>query len=82
MIPLQLYNITGESLQTKQWSLLGPEMLSPWRAMSWGMRQLRGFVVGSDAMNASPRVGGEELVLVENLKVGFPSLGCGHADDG
>lgn len=39
--------------------------------MSWGVRQLRGFVIGSD--ESAPKLQVQELVLVENLQV---SLGC------
>jgi hypothetical protein len=37
--------------------------------MTWGMKQLRGFVVGSDTPETSARLQVQELVLVENLKV-------------
>lgn len=33
------------------------------------MKQLRGFVVGSDGLDSAPRLQVQELVLVENLKV-------------
>lgn len=33
------------------------------------MKQLRGFVVGSESLDAAPRLQVQELVLVENLKV-------------
>jgi charged multivesicular body protein 7 len=36
--------------------------------MSWGVRQLKGFVVGSDGESA-PKLQVQELVLVENLQV-------------
>lgn len=36
--------------------------------MTWGMKQLRGFVVGSDTPETSARLQVQELVLVENLK--------------
>ena len=67
MVPLQLYKTGTVSLRKSQWSLIDPGVLSPWRVMSWGMQQLRGFVVGSDSL-ASPRLQVQELVLVENLK--------------
>lgn len=69
MVPLQLYKTNAISLQKSQWSLIDPGVFSPWRVMSWGVRQLRGFVVGSDALEAAPRLQVQELVLVENLKV-------------
>jgi charged multivesicular body protein 7 len=36
--------------------------------MSWGARQLKGMVVGSD--DSAPKIRIQELVLVENLQVG------------
>jgi len=36
--------------------------------MSWGARQLKSMVVGSD--ESAPRIQVQELVLVENLQVG------------
>ena len=71
MVPLQLYKTSGASLQKKQWQLVDPGMLSPWNVMSWGIKQLRGIVVGSDSLESSPRLQVQELVLVENLKVRF-----------
>ncbi|KAJ9291272.1 hypothetical protein DTO021C3_1072 [Paecilomyces variotii] len=68
MVPLQLYKTSGASLQKKQWQLIDPGMLSPWNVMSWGIKQLRGIVVGSDSLESSPRLQAQELVLVENLK--------------
>lgn len=38
--------------------------------MSWGMKQLRGIVVGSDSLDSAAPLRGQELVLVENLQVG------------
>lgn len=69
MIPLQLYKTSAVSLRKSQWSLIDPGALSPWRVMSWGMKQLRGFVVGSESSDAAPKLQVQELVLVENLKV-------------
>lgn len=71
MVPLQLFKTSAVSLRKSQWSLIDPGVLSPWRVMSWGIRQLRGFVVGSDSLDASPRLQVQELVLVENLKVAW-----------
>lgn len=68
MVPLQLYKTNATSLQKSQWRLIDPGALSPWRIMSWGMRQLRGFVVGSSVLEAAPSLPVQELVLVENLK--------------
>ncbi|KAL2011291.1 hypothetical protein VTN00DRAFT_4009 [Thermoascus crustaceus] len=68
MVPLQLYRSSGASLQARQWRLIDPGALSPWNVMSWGLKQLKGIVVGSDNMEASPRLQVQELVLVENLK--------------
>lgn len=69
MVPLQLYKANAISLQKSQWSLINPGALSPWRVMSWGMKQLRGFVVGSDGLDSAPKLQVQELVLVDNLKV-------------
>lgn len=69
MVPLQLYKSSAASLQARQWRLIDPGALSPWNVMSWGLKQLKGIVVGSDSMEASPRLQVQELVLVENLKV-------------
>ncbi|KAF3384884.1 hypothetical protein F1880_002941 [Penicillium rolfsii] len=67
MIPLPMYKASGASLQKAQWRLLDPGALSPWNVMSWGVRQLKGFVVGSDGESA-PKLQVQELVLVENLQ--------------
>lgn len=69
MVPLQLYKSSGASLQKKQWRLVDPAALSPWNVMSWGVRQLKGIVIGSDNFESSPQLQVQELVLVENLKV-------------
>jgi hypothetical protein len=37
--------------------------------MTWGMKRLRGFVIGSDTPETSARLQVQELVLIENLKV-------------
>jgi charged multivesicular body protein 7 len=68
MIPLPLYKTSGASLQKAQWRLIDPGALSPWNVMSWGVRQLKGFVVGSDGESA-PKLQVQQLVLVENLQV-------------
>ncbi|CEJ58201.1 hypothetical protein PMG11_06867 [Penicillium brasilianum] len=67
MIPLSVYKTSGASLQKAQWRLIDPGALSPWNVMSWGVRQLKGFVVGSDGESA-PKLQVQELVLVENLQ--------------
>jgi charged multivesicular body protein 7 len=54
--------------------IINPGALSPWNVMTWGMKQLRGFVVGSDTPETSARLQVQELVLVENLKVWLSSL--------
>jgi len=48
---------------------MDPGVLSPWNAMSWGMKQLRGIVAGSDSSDTAAPLRGQELVLVENLQV-------------
>ncbi|KAJ5497337.1 Snf7 [Penicillium fimorum] len=68
MIPLPVYKTTAGLLQKKsQWRLIDPGVLSPWNVMSWGARQLKGFVVGSESGSA-PKLQVQELVLVENLQ--------------
>lgn len=69
MIPLQLYRSGAVTLQKRQWRVIDPAALSPWSVMSWGMKQLRGFVVGSGTLDSLPQLQVQELVLVENLQV-------------
>ncbi|KAJ5611087.1 hypothetical protein N7510_007806 [Penicillium lagena] len=66
MVALPVYRNMAGSLQKRQWRVIDPGALSPWNVMSWGMRQLKGFVVGSD--ESAPRLQVQELVLVENLR--------------
>ncbi|KAH3505083.1 hypothetical protein KXW24_007630 [Aspergillus fumigatus] len=68
MVPLQVFKANALSLQQRQWRIINPGALSPWNVMTWGMKQLRGFVVGSDTPETSARLQVQELVLVENLK--------------
>lgn len=70
MVPLQVYRSSGASLRKSQWGWVEPGALSPWNVMSWGMKQLRGIVVGSDSLDSAAPLRGQELVLVENLQVG------------
>lgn len=72
MVPLQLYVSTPGSLRKSQWGFIDPSILSPWNVMSWGMKQIRGFVVGSDSLESAPRLRPLDLVLVENLQVRGP----------
>lgn len=67
MVALPVYRTIAGSLQKSQWRIIDPGALSPWNVMSWGMRQLKGIVVGSD--ESAPRLQVQELVLVENLRV-------------
>ncbi|PLN79127.1 SNF7 family protein [Aspergillus taichungensis] len=67
MVPLQAYKSSGAVLEKPRWNLVDPAALSPWNVMSWGLRQLKGAVLGSD-MEATPGLQSQELVLVENLK--------------
>jgi len=71
MVPLPLYRSSGASLKARGgWRIIDPGVLSPWNVMSWGLRQLKGIVVGWDSnLETSPRLQVQELVLVENLKV-------------
>ncbi|GAQ06114.1 hypothetical protein ALT_3435 [Aspergillus lentulus] len=68
MVPLQVFKASPLSSQQRQWRIINPGALSPWNVMTWGMKQLRGFVVGSDTPETSARLQVQELVLVENLK--------------
>ncbi|EAW19239.1 putative vacuolar sorting protein SNF7 family protein [Aspergillus fischeri NRRL 181] len=68
MVPLQVFKASALSLQQRQWRIIKPGALSPWNVMTWGMKQLRGFVVGSDTPETSARLQVRELVLVDNLK--------------
>ncbi|KAL5336406.1 Snf7-domain-containing protein [Aspergillus crustosus] len=66
MIPLQLYNTSATSLRKPQWGLIDTTAISPWRVMAWGLKQIRGVVVGSGS--DLPRLQAQQLVLVENLQ--------------
>ncbi|KAF7118142.1 hypothetical protein CNMCM5793_007535 [Aspergillus hiratsukae] len=68
MVPLQVFKASALSSQQSQWRIINPGALSPWNVMTWGMKQLRGFVVGTDTPETSARLQVQELVLVENLK--------------
>jgi charged multivesicular body protein 7 len=68
MVPLQVFKASALSSHQRQWRIINPGALSPWNVMTWGMKQLRGFVVGSDTPETSARLQVQELVLVENLK--------------
>lgn len=71
MIPLPVYKTDPACLRKSQWKLIDPSVLSPWNVMSWGARQLKGIVVGTD--DSAPKIQVQELVLVENLQVGCNS---------
>ncbi|KAJ5948626.1 hypothetical protein N7454_001933 [Penicillium verhagenii] len=66
MVPLPLYKTTPGCLRKNQWRLIDPAALSPWNVMSWGVRQLKGFVIGDG--ESAPKIQVQELVLVENLE--------------
>ncbi|CAI7630970.1 hypothetical protein N7533_003984 [Penicillium manginii] len=66
MVPLPIYKTDPGCLKKSQWRIIDPSALSPWNVMSWGVRQLKGVVIGSD--ESSPKLQVQELVLVENLK--------------
>ncbi|KAJ5648038.1 hypothetical protein N7490_004410 [Penicillium lividum] len=66
MIPLPVYKTTAGCLRKPQWRLIDPAALSPWNVMSWGVRQLKGFVIGEG--ESAPKIQVQELVLVENLE--------------
>ncbi|CAI7568648.1 unnamed protein product [Penicillium bialowiezense] len=67
MIPITIYKTTSGLLQKKsQWRVIDPGALSPWNVMSWGVRQLKGFVIAES--DSAPKLQVQELVLVENLQ--------------
>lgn len=70
MVPLEVYKTTPGCLRKPQWRLIDPGTLSPWNVMSWGVRQLKGFVIGDG--ESAPKLQVRELVLVENLQVRTP----------
>lgn len=69
MVPLPVYKNDAGCLRKGQWRILDPSILSPWNVMGWGMRQLKGLVVGES--ESAPKIQVQELVLVENLQVSF-----------
>ncbi|KAJ5585026.1 uncharacterized protein N7459_004826 [Penicillium hispanicum] len=66
MVPLPVYKTTPGSLRKSQWRFIDPGALSPWNVMSWGVRTLKGFVVGEG--ESAPKLQVQELVLAENLQ--------------
>ncbi|RDW79195.1 putative vacuolar sorting protein SNF7 family protein [Aspergillus mulundensis] len=66
MVPVQLYKASAASLRKPQWGLIDTTALSPWNVMTWGLKQIRGVVVGSGP--DAPRLQNQELVLVGNLQ--------------
>lgn len=69
-MPVQLYKASAASLRKPQWGLIDTTALSPWSVMTWGLKQIRGVVVGSGS--DGPRLQPQELVLVGNLQVRCP----------
>ncbi|KAJ5558435.1 Snf7 [Penicillium sp. DV-2018c] len=67
MIPLSVFKTTSGLFQKSQWRIIDPGVLRPWNVMSWGARQLKGFLVGSES-DSAPKLQAQELVLVENLQ--------------
>ncbi|KAL4883432.1 Snf7-domain-containing protein [Aspergillus karnatakaensis] len=66
MVPLQLYKASAMSLRKPQWGLIDTTTLSPWSVMAWGLKQIRGVVIGS--ASDLPRLQTQELVIVANLQ--------------
>ncbi|KAL4998605.1 Snf7-domain-containing protein [Aspergillus recurvatus] len=66
MVPVQLYKASAASLRKPQWGLIDTAILNPWNVMTWGLKQIRGVVVGSGS--DAPRLQTQELVLVGNLQ--------------
>jgi charged multivesicular body protein 7 len=69
MIPLQLYRSSAASLSKSRWRVIDAAALSPWSVMTWGIKQLRGFVVGPENPESPVRLEVLELLLVDNVKV-------------
>lgn len=80
MVPLPVFKTTPGSLRKSEWRLIDPGALSPWNVMSWGVRQLKGFVVGES--DSAPKLHVQELVLVENLQVSIGSIAWAFAVSG
>ncbi|KAL2819225.1 Snf7-domain-containing protein [Aspergillus granulosus] len=66
MVPLQLFKASGTSLRKPQWGLIDTTALSPWTVMAWGLKQIRGIVVGSGSDGT--KLQAQDLVLVGNLQ--------------
>ncbi|KAJ6164871.1 hypothetical protein N7470_003543 [Penicillium chermesinum] len=66
MVPLPIYMTTPGSLQRSQWRIIDPSALNPLNVVGWGLRQLKGFVIGEG--EAAPKMQVQELVLVQNLE--------------
>ncbi|KAL4797869.1 Snf7-domain-containing protein [Aspergillus venezuelensis] len=66
MIPLSQYKASAASLRKPQWGLIDTTALSPWNVMTWGLKQIRGVVIGSGS--DAPRLTSQEVVLVGNLQ--------------
>ncbi|OJJ65191.1 hypothetical protein ASPSYDRAFT_141671 [Aspergillus sydowii CBS 593.65] len=66
MVPVQLYKASATSLRKPQWGLIDTTALSPWNVMTWGLKQIKGVVVGSGS--DGPRLQPQVLVLVGNLQ--------------
>ncbi|KAL4812772.1 Snf7-domain-containing protein [Aspergillus spinulosporus] len=66
MVPVHLYKASAASLRKPQWGLIDTTALSPWNVMAWGLKQIRGVVVGSGS--DAPSLQTQELVLVSNLQ--------------
>ena len=64
MIPLDVFK--SSSIERKPWHLY---VTDPWSIMTWGMKQVRGILMGGSERDYELPV--RELVLVENLQVCF-----------
>jgi charged multivesicular body protein 7 len=76
MVPLHLYRSSAASLYRSQWRVIDPGALSPLRMMAWGIRQLKGLVIGPDNPESLVRLQVLELVLVDNVKVCSVTCKC------
>lgn len=69
MVPLPIYKTSTASLNKSSWRMIDPSSFSPRNVMTWGLKQLKGLLIGPENASSSVRLNVQELVLVENLKV-------------
>jgi charged multivesicular body protein 7 len=69
MVPMPVYKTDAASLSKSSWRVIDSSSFNPRNAMSWGLRQLKGLLIGPENASSSVRLKVQQLVLVENLKV-------------